>query len=212
MKSIDKISCKGLGKRYNREWIFRGIQLEFLKGSASAVLGHNGSGKSTFIQILSGYMMQSEGSILYEIDGKHIEQEKVYKQISYSAPYLELIEDFSFEEAVQFQSRFKGFVDKMSEAEVIERSGLKKDAGKLIKYFSSGMKQRVKLILSILADTSILFLDEPASNLDKSGIDWYRSLIDEYRRDRFVFVCSNQQEHEFDFCESVIRIEDYKKK
>ena len=209
---IDKIRCIELGKRYNREWIFRGIDTEFLKGTSCAVLGHNGSGKSTFIQVLSGHMLQSEGTAIYESDGKPIEQEQVYKNISYSAPYLELIEEFSLAEAVKFQSRFKGFLDNMSEEEVIAKSGLKKESGKMLKYFSSGMKQRVKLTLSILANTSIVFLDEPASNLDKSGIDWYRGLIEAYRRDRFVFVCSNQQPHEFDFCETILKIEDYKKR
>jgi ABC-type multidrug transport system ATPase subunit len=212
LKAVDKISCVGLGKRYNREWIFRDIHSEFLRGTACAVLGHNGSGKSTFIQIVSGSMLESEGKVVYESEGKTLAQENIYKFISYSAPYLELVEEFSLAESIKFQSKFKGFIDGMTVEEVLEKSGLKKDSGKQIKYFSSGMKQRVKLTLSILADTPVVFLDEPASNLDKAGIDWYRGLIEAYRRDRFVFVCSNQQPHEFDFCEQILRIEDYKKK
>lgn len=212
MKILDKIECEGLGKRYNQEWIFRNIDATFLRGSSCAVLGHNGSGKSTFIQILSGSMMESEGSVKYYCEGKQLEQEEVYKHISYSAPYMDLIEEFSLLELVEFQNKFKGFIGGMSAMEVVERSGLKKEVNKHVKYFSSGMKQRLKLVLSILADTSILFLDEPSSNLDQSGIEWYRELIQEFKKNRILFVCSNQQAHEFDFCESKLRIEDYKKK
>ena len=212
MKIIDKIICHNLGKRYNRDWIFRNLQTEFLRDTSCAILGHNGSGKSTLIQILAGSMVQSDGEIVYESEGHQIGQEHIYKYISYSAPYLELIEEFSFAEAVIFQSRFKGFINGLTSDDIIEKSGLNNQSGKQIKYFSSGMKQRVKLTLSILSDTPILFLDEPSSNLDKAGIEWYQGLIDEYRKDRIVFVCSNQQIHEYEFCTRILNIEDYKKR
>jgi len=80
---------------------------------------------------------------------------------------------------------------------------------KAIKNFSSGMKQRVKLALAFCSDTQILLLDEPTSNLDQQGVEWYLSLIEQCSSNRLVIVCSNQ-EQEYGFCDERINVEDYK--
>jgi ABC-type multidrug transport system ATPase subunit len=71
------------------------------------------------------------------------------------------------------------------------------------------MKQRVKLALAFCSDTKILLLDEPVSNLDQQGVEWYLSLIEQFSSERLVIVCSNQ-EHEYAFCGNRVRVEDYK--
>jgi len=81
---------------------------------------------------------------------------------------------------------------------------------KLIKYFSSGMKQRLKLALAFCADTPILMLDEPTSNLDKQGVEWYLSLVEQFAKNRLTIICSNQ-EHEYAFCTHRLDIVDYKR-
>ena len=72
------------------------------------------------------------------------------------------------------------------------------------------MKQRVRLVLAILSNTPLLLLDEPTSNLDKKGIEWYKQLMSEYCSERIVMVCSNHQQHEYEFCKNEIVIEKYK--
>jgi ABC-type multidrug transport system ATPase subunit len=73
------------------------------------------------------------------------------------------------------------------------------------------MKQRLKLALAIMSDTPVLLLDEPVSNLDRAGIEWYNELIQKNTHDRLVVVSSNSVEAEFGFCKKQVRLEDYKK-
>src|SRR5690606_34997503 len=86
---------------------------------------------------------------------------------------------------------------------------LEKSMNKQILYFSSGMKQRLKLGLCFFSDVPLLLLDEPVSNLDKTGIAWYQHLIQAYGSNKTIFICSNDS-REYDFCDRVLHIEDYK--
>lgn len=208
---MDRIELSGIGRRFNREWIFRGINLTIGQNNKIAILGSNGSGKSTLLQIIFSQLSPSEGKINYQFNSKKTEIDEVYKKISFAAPYMELIEEFKLNEFLSFHNKFKPFINNYSEKEVIEIIQLEKSSEKEIRNFSSGMKQRVKLACAILCDVPVILLDEPASNLDKPSISWYRNLIDNYAKNKIIIVCSNSQQDEFDFCDSQIVIEDYKK-
>jgi len=80
---------------------------------------------------------------------------------------------------------------------------------KQIRYFSSGMKQRVKLAQAIFSDTLILLLDEPCTNLDEAGIAVYHKLVADYTRGRLVIISSNDVQ-EYDFCEQTVNIKAFK--
>ena len=205
-----KITLQGIGKRYNQDWIFRNVNFEFVKGEAYAVLGANGSGKSTLLQLIAGSIMESEGKVEYNSSSEELNAGNIFKYLTIAAPYLELIEEYTLKECVDFHSKFKSFVSNFSNEKIIELTGLQNAKEKQLKYFSSGMKQRVRLALALLSDTPIVLLDEPATNLDKSGIDWYRNLISNYSQDRLIIVCSNQQHQEYDFCKTQLNIADYK--
>jgi ABC-type multidrug transport system ATPase subunit len=204
-----KIILEQIGRRFNREWIFRNINYEFESGNSYAVLGSNGAGKSTLLQVISGSLSSSEGKISHVHGDTLIDQEKVYIQQSMAAPYLELIEEFTLTELIDFHFRFKKYRQGLNRQGVIELLGLKNSEFKAIKYFSSGMKQRVKLALAFCSDTDLLLLDEPASNLDQQGLDWYLSLASTFSSDRLLLICSNQ-EQEYSFCSHQINIADYK--
>jgi len=207
-----KIILEQISRKYNFEWIFRDIDYQFSSGEAYAILGSNGSGKSTLLQIISGHLHPTSGRITYHFNDKTLGADQFFRYVSYSGPYLELLEEFTMNEMVRFHYHFKKFRNRMDAESVIQATTLSRNRNKPIKYFSSGMKQRVKLTLAILSDTPVVLLDEPASNLDKQGIDWYRSLIREHREERIIVVCSNSQPQEFDFCSHSIDIEKYKKK
>ncbi|MBL4652573.1 MAG: ATP-binding cassette domain-containing protein [Flavobacteriales bacterium] len=206
-----KIHLDDIGKRFNREWIFRKVNLELSSKNNYVVLGRNGSGKSTFLQTLAGRYETSDGTISYSINETKIDAENIYKHLSICAPYLELFEDYTLVESIELQSKFKSFIDGVKLTEIPKILQLESSKNKQLKYYSSGMKQRVKLGLAILADTSILLLDEPTNNLDKNGFDWYKKLISEYSENRLIVVCSNDQSHEYEFCNKTINIEDFKK-
>jgi len=205
-----KIELKNLGKRYNYEWIFRNVNYEFTGDNNYVIMGANGSGKSTLLQVIAGSLIPSEGTISYEVNKKKNLSEDIYSHLSIATPYLELFEEFTLQESIEFQKKFKPFYDNLESKQIIEILQLEKSADKQLKYFSSGMKQRVRLALAIVCKTPLLLLDEPTSNLDKKGIDWYQQLINQYAENRLIIVCSNQQEHEYTFCNKQLNMEDYK--
>ena len=138
---------------------------------------------------------------------KMIDQENVHSLFSFASPYLELMEDFTFRECVSFQGKFRKWKGNLDEKQVIELSGLNHAADKQIKNFSSGMKQRAKLSLAILSDSRVLLLDEPCSNLDTQGQEWYATLINDFREQQTVIVCSNLVKEEYFFCNSQLQLE-----
>jgi ABC-type multidrug transport system ATPase subunit len=201
------ISLTDLGKRYNYEWIFRHVDLKFTPGEAYAILGHNGSGKSTLLNTISGNLLPSEGKVNYNFDGRDIDPDQFYRYISYASPYLELVEEYTLTEVIEFHSRFKKL--KVASPEVlIERMQLQKARHKYVKDFSSGMKQRLKLGLAIFSEAPVLLLDEPTTNLDQDGINWYLEHVTANRENRIVIISSNVAQ-EYSFCDERIRIIDY---
>lgn len=205
-----RINLEKISKKFNYEWIFREVNYTFESGNAYVILGANGSGKSTLMQIVAGNLLPTSGKINFTDGADEISQELLYRYVSISAPYLELIEEFTLAEILEFHRKFKPFRDKLNDSQIIEITGLSRVQNKPIRYFSSGMKQRVKLALAILSDTKIVLLDEPASNLDKQGVEWYQHLVGSNSSERVFIVCSNSQSHEYSFCKNEIQIGDYK--
>lgn len=207
-----QITLDNIGKRYNYDWIFRKVNYEFTNTSNYVILGSNGSGKSTLLQLIAGSMIASEGKISYTngVNNSPIVPEKISRKLSYAAPYLELYDEFTLTESIEFQAQFKPFYEGLDTKAIIALTQLEKAKNKQLKQYSSGMKQRVRLALAILCNTPLLLLDEPTSNLDKKAIEWYQNLVNNYSKNRLVIVCSNQLEHEYFFCKQQLHIEDYK--
>jgi ABC-type multidrug transport system ATPase subunit len=204
-----KITLENISRRFNRDWIFKQVNYQFHSGGRYAILGANGSGKSTLLQIIAGSLTPSEGVITYSLGGKSLEVENVYQHIALAAPYLELIEEFTLSEIIDFHFKFNKYLPGTSSETLIELLGFVKARNKPLRNFSSGMKQRVKLALAVCSDTPILLLDEPTANLDKQGVAWYLELVDRFAANRLLIVCSNQ-EHEYQFCDEFIQVMDYK--
>jgi ABC-type multidrug transport system ATPase subunit len=204
-----QIILENIGRRFNRDWIFRGIDYSFTNGKIYAILGPNGSGKSTLLQVLNGSLSPSAGTLSYFSADKKIDIENVYQYLSLAASYLELIEEFTLNEMIDFHFKFKSYKAGIDKFELITLLAMPESKNKMIKYFSSGMKQRLKLALAFCADTPMLMLDEPTSNLDTQGVDWYLSLVRQFAKDRLTIICSNQ-EHEYGFCDERLSIMDFK--
>jgi ABC-type multidrug transport system ATPase subunit len=213
------VRLNNVGKRFNREWIFRHFTYQFHSGKTYAITGSNGSGKSTLLQVIAGSLTHNEGSI--EISNRQqatgneqsakstITNENFYQHISIAAPYLELIEEMTAKEMLHFHAQFKPLITLLSIDEILQTVGLQNATNKQIRYYSSGMKQRLKLAQAFFSNTPILLLDEPTTNLDADGIALYHNLIKNYTKDKLVIVSSNDKQ-EYEFCEEVIGIGEYK--
>jgi ABC-type multidrug transport system ATPase subunit len=197
------------GKRFNRDWIFRHFNYKFEQGTAYAITGPNGSGKSTLLQVIGAAMQLSTGNILFEEKNGPVDIEKIYQHVSFCAPYLEVVEEMTLGEFLSFHYQFKKIMPGITVPVIINMLGLEATAAKQIRYFSSGMRQRVKLAQAIFSDTTILLLDEPCTNLDAVGIKLYHELIEKFCKEKLVIVSSND-EVEYVFCREKININQYK--
>ena len=201
------ITLNKAGKRFNRDWIFRNFNFSFDHTTKYAITGPNGSGKSTLLQVIAGSMSLTEGDIQFSNNKVAIAVEQTYMHVSIVAPYLEVIEEMTAKEFLQFHSVFKRMV--LPADDILQVIGLEKTQGKQLRNFSSGMKQRIKLAQAIFSDTQILLLDEPCTNLDASGYELYHRLITEYCSSKLVIVSSNDI-NEYSFCDHHVSIMEYK--
>lgn len=203
------IVLEQVGKRFQRHRVFKDITYTFEAPGKYALLGPNGSGKSTLMRVLAGMQQPSVGKVMHKsADGNVIKQNELYQYVSFCAPGQELVEEFTLREFLAFHFSFKPLVKGITTEDILEIMGLAAMANKPIYDYSSGMKQRVKLAQAIFADTPVLMLDEPCSNLDERGLNQYREWIEEYATNRLVVVASNDP-REYYFCKEQLRIEDY---
>ncbi len=202
-----KIIVDNLGKRYNREWIFRALNFEFVSGSRVAITGSNGSGKSTLIKILCNFLSPSEGNIKFTHNQSPIDKESVQLSFGLVAPYVNIINEFTVSEMFAFHQKFKA--SPYDTMELLSRSSLSSVANKYIEELSSGMLQRLKLSLTFFFEAEVIFLDEPTMNLDVKNISWYEDQIKALNKEQTIIIASNQ-EREYTFCDQIINIEDFK--
>lgn len=204
-----KIILEKVGKRYGSEWIFRNVNFTFETGHKYALIGPNGSGKSTMMKLISGGLLLTKGNMYFEEKGKKIPKENTWPFVSFAAPYIELIENFTLSELINFHFHFKKPLNGIRKENIIDLMELQNHKDKYLKSFSSGMRQRVKLGLAIFTDSPILLLDEPTSNFDKTACGWYQQLINDYIDGRLLIIGSNQEE-EYSFCNHKISLIDFK--
>ena len=204
------IHINNLGKKFVNEWIFKDVTLTIPPSEKLVIIGANGSGKSTLLQSIASFLIPTKGEVVWKEENQTIEDDTIYKYLSMASPYMELIEDFTLTETIEHQAKFKPFVNNISTAEVIKLMQLDHASEKYLKNYSSGMRQRVKLGLAILADCPVLLLDEPCSNLDTNAIAWYQNMIAEFAKNKTVVVCSNAVKEEYLYCTNKIEIENYK--
>jgi ABC-type multidrug transport system ATPase subunit len=204
-----QIELINIAKKFNREWIFKDVNLQIPYSSKLAILGSNGSGKSTLLQIIVGSLSASKGEINYHVNDQLISAENAYRHFSVASPYLELVEEMTLNEMIDFHFSFKERFNQYGNVDLLNIVGLESSKNKEIRYFSSGMKQRAKLMLAVLSNVDCIMLDEPCSNLDKQGINWYHQLLNEYLANRTIIICSNQ-EYEYNICDMSLSIMDFK--
>jgi ABC-type multidrug transport system ATPase subunit len=204
-----QIFLENLGKKFVREWIFRRLTRSLAAGGRYAVVGPNGSGKSTLLQVLSGAVPPSEGTLRYQSGIQVVDGDDVFRHVVIAAPYLELIEEFTPVELVDFHLKFKRFKSDLTRDEFLSEVNLTAARDKAIGHFSSGMKQRLKLGLAFFSDVPVVLLDEPTSNLDATNSAWYDHHVRRLGPDQLVLIASNQPS-EYAVCDDVLDIQQFK--
>jgi ABC-type multidrug transport system ATPase subunit len=204
------IQAENLSKRFNREWIFKNLNYKFSSGNIYAITGPNGSGKSTFLQVMWGQVPQTTGNFTYENSGAIIPTEEIYNHISIATPYMDLIDEFTLLEHLNFHFKLKGIRNGISTEDLLDVMYLKYASDKQVGNFSSGMKQRLKLGLAFYTESDIFFLDEPGTNLDQQAFDWYYRELTGLPDNKLIFIATNNIE-EYPKDSIIINIMDFKR-
>lgn len=207
---MDKISLQQVGKRFKKDWVFRDFSYDFHQNTAYVIQGSNGSGKSTLLKLIASYLSPTLGKVLYSNHGQNIDIQQIHHHLSIAAPYMELPEEFTPSEILDFHLGFKQLYKPLSAQEFLDYIYLQEARDKPVNQFSSGMKQRLKLGLSICSQSDLLLLDEPTINLDSKGVALYQQMIDDFGKNRIIIVCSNNLKEEYAFCQESINVNDYK--
>ena len=204
------IHLHNVGKRYAFGWVLRDVEYTFREGRSYAVTGPNGAGKSTLLKMLSGHLTPTKGKVQFYIGDNAIPIDAIYQHITFAAPWIDIVEELTLREMVTFHRKFKPFVHNYSVNTFLEILPIRGATDRHIRHFSSGMKQRLRLLLAILSDSAVVFLDEPTTNLDAEGVAWYREIVQQYATGRTLIIASNV-EHDFDFCTEQIDVEMWKR-
>ncbi len=192
-----QVRLQAIGKKFRHRWIFKNLNHVFHPAGKYVITGKNGSGKSTLVRILSASQRPSEGIITWERGGLNVDPGRVFSHISIAAHYIDITGELTFRELIGFHKKLKKFPEGITAVEIARISGLYEHADKYISHFSSGMKQRAILTLSMLSGCNLLLLDEPCTSLDQGSRQWYRDMLSKYCGEKTVIIASNSNREEY---------------
>lgn len=198
-----------LSKKFGNQVLFSNFSQTFKTGECIAITGTNGSGKSTFLQIVSGFTQPGSGEIVLLENGEKINADEYYKKMAFASPYLDLPGELSIREVFLLHQSLGMMRTEIGVTQMLQMAGATFYADRPIKYFSSGMLQRAKLTLAFSSSGAILFLDEPLSNLDAHASNWFIQELSKQIKNRLVFIASNHVEGEIALASRKINLPDF---
>ena len=185
------IRLESVSKRFGRQWVIRQLSREFLGGTIHGIRGRNGSGKSTLLRMLAGQLSPSRGRVSFTVNGQSVAPGDIYRQVSWTGPYFEIVEELTVLEMLTFHFTLKPLRGGMTPASVLERTELTNFRDRPLLDCSSGMRQRILLATALYANTPILLLDEPTVTLDTAAATWFQGELERCTGGRLTVIASN---------------------
>jgi heme exporter protein A len=203
---MNSLRVSKVAKYYAGTVIFQDISFELHPGEILAIAGWNGSGKSTLMRIIAGLVRPSKGQVEMFVDDEPVPRESRRKFVGMVAPALALYDELTALENMEFFCRVRGIsYDRKSCRNLVQWVGLTENDNKQCRNYSSGMKQRLKLVQALLHKPRLLLLDEPGSNLDSKGMKIVEEVINEQRQSGMTVIASNEK-REVDYADRVINL------
>ena len=204
------LTLQNLTKSFGRRLIFKNLNAEFNSGNIYGLAGSNGSGKSTLAQIIAGIISPTSGKAIHKLNDIVINSDKRHEHLGFVAPYLILYDEFTAQENLLHSLKIRGLNSHNERIKTLLNSfNLYDRRNDLLKGYSSGMKQRIKFIFSLIHNPLLLIFDEPTSNLDIKGKDAVYKLIEEESKEKLIILGSNE-ENDLAMCKTIIHVENYK--
>ena len=204
------IEVRNVTKKYGKFYAVRNISFEVADGEIVGFLGKNGAGKSTTMNMITGFIEPTSGSIL--VNGFNIDTKpnKVKKQIGYMPEGTPLYYELTVKEFINYMAQLRGVPRKERKEAVkkaIEVTGLQTVQNNLTKFLSRGYKQRVSFAGAIVGEPDILILDEPTVGLDPKQVVEIRELIKSFGKTHTIFISSHILSEIGQICDKVIIID-----
>jgi ABC-2 type transport system ATP-binding protein len=204
------VRIERLSHRYTTAWAIRDINMEIASSGILGLLGSNGAGKSTTMNILCGALNQTEGEVI--IDGINMREnpKEAKKAIGFLPQNPPLYMDLTVDEYLHYCAGLRLIPeDKMKAAidEAKERCGVAHYSNRLISNLSGGYRQRVGIAQAIVHKPKLVVLDEPTNGLDPNQILEVRSLIKDIATERAVIFSSHILSEVQVLCRDIIMIE-----
>ena len=202
------LKCNNLRHSFSGKILFNGVSFTLSEGGSLAVTGKNGSGKSTLLKVISNLLQPVSGIILLEINNKSIPRNDFYKYAGMSAPYINLYDELTGLENLEFFADLKK-APRANIEPLLKRAGIYDSRLKSVKNYSSGMKQRLKLCFALLDEPEVLILDEPMTNLDTEGNDFVRGICSEQKQKGILIIATNNPDETM-LCNEILNVEDFR--
>lgn len=200
-----RIELKAVSKRFGHRWIIKQFSASYSAGATYGVKGRNGSGKSTLMRILAGQLSPTRGQINHLGPIGKIRPENIYASISWTGPYIEIMEELTVAQQLTFHFALKPVQDALTTDQILERIELLPHRARKMRDCSSGMRQRVLLATALYAATPVMLLDEPTVMLDAQSMGWFRAELERFKRGRLCIIASNDA-RDLESCESVVSL------
>lgn len=184
------IEFRRFGKRFGAVVAVDALDLRVAAGEVVALLGPNGSGKTTALKAVAGLLRPSSGEVL--VDGEPAERPEARRRLSFLPQKVAFPDSLSGEEVLSFYRRLRGVAAERV-GEVLRFAALNGAGARAVGTYSGGMTQRLGLAVAMVADSPLLLLDEPTAALDAEGLQAFFGLVERHRRDgRTVLFTSHQ--------------------
>lgn len=194
------ISFTDVEKRYGSHVALRRLSLKIASGEFIALVGANGSGKTTLLRMAALLSRPTSGKIQFQNaigDSAALSPAEIKLRIGMVGHFTMLYDELSAEENLRFFAKLSGLdnPDRIA-AEALVPAGLASRAKDLVRTFSRGMRQRLAIARALLAEPSILLLDEPAAGLDREGAAWLAQTLSTLRRTGATVIMSSHGQSE----------------
>ena len=201
------IVAKELTKYYGLKRAIQDVSFQVDRGEVVGFLGPNGAGKTTILRIMTCFMQPTSGTMLVDALDCRDHSLEVRRKIGFLPETVPLYTELSIRSFLSFAGAIKGLKGRKLASEVDRTTslcGLAEHRGRLIKYLSKGLKQRVGIAQALLNDPPVLILDEPTTGLDPAQIVEVRNLIKQLGGQRTVLLSTHILPEVSHLCQRVI--------
>ena len=210
-KTTYSLSIENLTKIFGKRLIFKNLQKEYTAPGIYGISGPNGTGKSTLVKVMAGLISPTKGKVIHKKGENVIPHEEIHNYIGFAAPYLVMYDEFSAIENIEYLLKIRGRIpDNEYVASLFKQVNLFERKDDIVGTYSSGMKQRLRLIFALSHNPDILIFDEPTSNLDDAGKAVCYEIVRKLSNEKIIILASNEHS-DLALCQDITHLETYKK-